>query len=301
VEPQVSNSLNLRGTPARELIPRDPGLCGRWHLHSATSPLHRWNYHPEYEIHYVVRGHGRFVVGDYIDSYCSGQLVLMGPNVPHNWLDDEAEKPNAQYMVFQFLPEWVDACRKVMPEVTDIGPLFKRSLYGIEFRSDTAVEGARLLARIGETRGAKRLSAIFGLFDLMADSPETEQRILSQAWISPTIDNTTSEIIDQAFAYVMKNLVGEVRLSKAAELVGLSESAFSKCFKRAAGQTFTDAVRKLRLTRAAELLRHTDMTVAAIHSTVGYSNLSNFNRQFRAYYRVAPTEYRKRLRSAAAT
>ena len=61
--------------------------------------------------------------------------------------------------------------------------------------------------------------------------------------------------------YILDNLVGEVRLSAAAELIGMSESAFSKYFKRMSGQTFSDTVRKLRLAQAGKLLKDTDLPV----------------------------------------
>lgn len=73
----------------------------------------------------------------------------------------------------------------------------------------------------------------------------------------------------------------------------MSESAFSRYFKAASGSTFTDMVRRLRLTRACWLLERTEMPIASIASTVGYRNLSNFNRQFLRSYGTTPREYRR--------
>ncbi len=50
----------------------------------------RWHFHPECELHYVVSTSGRYFVGDFIGSFEPGNLVLTGPNLPHNWVSDTA-------------------------------------------------------------------------------------------------------------------------------------------------------------------------------------------------------------------
>ena len=72
----------------------------------------------------------------------------------------------------------------------------------------------------------------------------------------------------------------------------MSESAFSRYFARVTGVTFADTVRRLRLAQAGKLLRGTTLPVAAIAHRVGYANLSNFNRQFRAHHGHTPRTHR---------
>ena len=109
----------------------------------------------------------------------------------------------------------------------------------------------------------------------------------------PLDDEYAADIIDRAFAYILDNLVGDVRLSAAADLIGMSESAFSKYFKRVSGRTFSDTVRQLRLAHACKLLKQTDLPISSIYHRVGYANLSNFNRQFRAQHGATPREFRR--------
>ena len=106
------------------------------------------------------------------------------------------------------------------------------------------------------------------------------------------------EVIGEALAYVLDNLTGDVRLPVAAAHAGMSESAFSRYFKRASGLTFTEMVGKLRLTQAAALLVDTDRPVHAIATDVGYANLSNFNCRFLDGFGLTPTAYRKQNRRA---
>ena len=132
---------------AREVVPSDPRLSARWHMHSVPSPYSRWNYHPEYEVHLIRFGTGRYIVGDRIDAFSAGQLVLVGSNLPHHWISDlePGEIIADRDIVFQFHPDWIRRCQAVLPELSDVNPLLKRSARGIEFTGETALEGAREL------------------------------------------------------------------------------------------------------------------------------------------------------------
>jgi len=284
---------------AREVVPSDPNLSARWHKHGVPSPFSRWNYHPEYEVHLITFGTGRYIVGDRIDIFSAGQLTLVGSNLPHHWISDlePGETIPDRDVVFQFHPQWISRCREVLPELSDVEPLLNKSARALEFTGRTASEGARELELIGTSTGAERLQHIFGLFGILARAPASEHQTLAKAWLPPLDDQYAADIIDRAFGYILDNLVGDVRLSVAADLIGMSESAFSKYFKRITGQTFSDTVRKLRLAQAAKLLKETNLLVSSIYQRVGYTNLSNFNRQFRAEHGLTPREFRSRTRS----
>ena len=63
-------------------------------------------------------------------------------------------------------------------------------------------------------------------------------------------------------------------------------------FKNMTGSSFTSYVNDRRLAAAAENLRRTDHKIVTIAEDSGFSNLSNFNRQFKARYGMTPGEYR---------
>jgi AraC-like DNA-binding protein len=81
----------------------------------------------------------------------------------------------------------------------------------------------------------------------------------------------------------------------------MSESGFSKYFVKASNMTFTEMVRGLRLSQACRMLAREDATIASISQKVGYSNLSNFNRQFVREYGMTPSAYRRQESSKAVT
>lgn len=79
----------------------------------------------------------------------------------------------------------------------------------------------------------------------------------------------------------------------------MSESGFSKYFVKASNMTFTEMVRGLRLSQACRILARDDVTIASVSQQVGYTNLSNFNRQFMREYGLTPSAYRRRERNSA--
>ena len=49
-----------------------------------------WHYHPAIEIMYITRGIGTRFVGDCIEQYEEGDVCMIGPNLPHEWRNDDA-------------------------------------------------------------------------------------------------------------------------------------------------------------------------------------------------------------------
>ena len=75
--------------------------------------------------------------------------------------------------------------------------------------------------------------------------------------------------------------------------LGMSESRFSRFFKRATGNTFTDFVNRVRIQRACQLLMESARPVGHVCFDVGFNNLANFNRRFLAIKGLTPTEFRR--------
>lgn len=290
----AGQARRLIGRPAaRELVPSTPSASARWHTHDFPGPYCRWNYHPEYEIHLIQHGTGRAIVGDHIGRFRAGHLVLVGSNLPHHWISDvePGEVVTDRDVVFQFHPQWFTACQQLMPELGSVAGLLARAARGIEFLGTTAATAATELLRIGDTEGVPRLQHILALLATLDAAPSDQTRLLASPW-TPPVDGR-ADLVDEVLDYMVTHLDGELRMADAAALVGLSESGFSRYFRRASGQSFTDTVRKLRLAHACQLLEHSDTPIAVICHRVGYRNLSNFNRQFRRAHQLTPRDYRR--------
>jgi AraC-like DNA-binding protein/ActR/RegA family two-component response regulator len=95
-----------------------------------------------------------------------------------------------------------------------------------------------------------------------------------------------------AVSYVAANYPEKLRLAAAAELCDLSPFQFSRNFKKEHGFTFRDFVVRVRIQRAAELMKHSAVSVTEAAFVVGFNDLSYFARMFRRQLGVSPSHYR---------
>lgn len=101
----------------------------------------------------------------------------------------------------------------------------------------------------------------------------------------------------------LKNVLQEIMIRKGesvsvgemAEFCGWSSSHFMRWFKKMTGISFTSYVNERKLAGAAEALRQTNDKIISISQESGFTNLSNFNRQFKSRYGVTPRQYREMI------
>src|SRR6478752_10595013 len=143
----------------REVIPPDPNHSVRWHEHDYPSPVARWNYHPEYEIHLIRKGTGKFIVGDHIGTFEAGQVSLVGSGLPHDWVSDlePGEVLKNRDAIIQFDGKWVEQTASLVPELAELKPLLEQSARGVEFLGRSAASAAASIEAMGVSTGLDRL------------------------------------------------------------------------------------------------------------------------------------------------
>ena len=95
-----------------------------------------WHYHPEFELTLIVNSHGQRLVGDGIADYGPGDLVLLGPNLPHSWRSGPVKLPREQWhraVVIQFRENFLGEEFFRLAEMEPIVRLLKRSAAGLSF------------------------------------------------------------------------------------------------------------------------------------------------------------------------
>lgn len=281
----------------REVILPNEGSAVRWAAHGFPEPgVARWGYHPEYELHHIRSSEGRFIIGDRIGPFGPGQVTLIGPLLPHDWVSFTApgEYVADRDVLLQFTEGWVERLVDSLPEAADLRARLDESRRGLQFQGATALRLAALMDQMGEARGIDRAVLLLQILQFVARAPAADVVSLEVLYARPSGANDLSvSAVDIAIDYVFKNLDRSVSLEEAARRARMSESNFSRRFKRASGLTFTDMVTQLRISHARTLLETTGTPVSVIASQVGYGNLSNFNRQFRRFVGVTPREHRR--------
>ena len=108
----------------------------------------------------------------------------------------------------------------------------------------------------------------------------------------PKPDSGDTERLKQVLSKIEREYTGNLSITEMAEACGCSASHFMRWFKKMTGTSFGAYLNERRLAVAAEKLRKTDEKILLIAESVGFENLSNFNRQFKTRYGMTPREYR---------
>jgi AraC-like DNA-binding protein len=249
-----------------------------------------WHFHPEIELTYIVRSQGKRFVGDSIEDYEPGDVVLVGPNLPHTWESESRGAGRPEALFCQFSPGFLGERLFQAPELALVRKLLLRSRQGISFTGETGRAVAGRLERMDGLPAGARLLALLEILELLSRS--REGRTLSSKAFVPSLRTTDAGRIDRVCRFIHEHLTEPLTLSQVARAAPLSVPAFSRFFRRATGKTFVRYVNELRIGLACRALIESDRTIAQIAGDSGFGNLSNFNRQFLALKATSPREFR---------
>jgi len=256
-----------------------------------------FHYHPELELTLIISSSGQRYVGDHVGRFAPGDLVLMGADLPHMYINDEKFSGPAHSIVVQFLPDCLGAQFFQCGEMKAIRHLVERSRVGLSFHGRTRDKVASLLEQLGGIDDLPRLVAFLNILEILAQSKEC--RLLASPSYSPSLALYQGERINRVGELISRKFRDGVTQSEAARMARMSVPSFSRFFRRAANKTFRSFLNEVRIGHASQMLLETDRTVAEVCYDSGFANLSNFNRQFLKLRKVSPRDYRKKISRVA--
>ncbi|MCW1920343.1 AraC family transcriptional regulator [Rhodobacter sp. KR11] len=261
-------------------------------------PFHtvRWHFHPELEIHHVVATSGHYYVGDFIGDFGPGNLVLTGPNLPHNWVSHMApgETVALRNRVLQFPQDLLLRLADLFPDTGGFQALFAQSRRGVVFSDATSQACGPILAELIGAKGPRRAALFLDLLARLASDPGATC-LASDAYL-PDPSGFMTDGVNKALAFINQNLTEDFAETDLALVAGMTASAFSRSFRRHTGMGLVEYVNRLRINLACQMLMNeVAMTVTEICFAVGFNNLSNFNRQFLRRKGMNPSRFRALL------
>lgn len=254
-------------------------------------PLCIWNYHPEWEIHFIPEGRGLAYVGDYVGSFDGNHLVLCGKNLPHNWISPGLVMPGRDY-VLQFDADRLLHPDAMLAEFNVLQALVPLSERGIEIFGPPAREIGQMVMDLCHAPPAKGLGLFVEILERIHHTDS--RRVLASARFVTTfapISEKRRHRIDAAIQLVQSE--PHLSMQEICTRIDLTEAFFSRSFKAVTGMNFSAYIRTVRIGRARTLLAETDLAVTEICYDSGFSNLSNFNRAFLLETGMTPRAYRK--------
>jgi AraC-like DNA-binding protein len=256
----------------------------------------QFHYHRQLELNLILKGKGTRFVGDSIERFNDGDLILIGTNLPHVWRSDkeyygEQKRLKCTAVTVHFAYDFLGENFFSRPEFRKINELLTRSTGGIKLTSKIRDDVAGLLKRMVNQNQTERLITLLDILNKISLSKGL--KILSSQNIQNAYKPTDSDRIRKVHQYIVTNFRDQVRLEDVAKTANMSTTAFCRYFRQRTRKTFSNFLTEVRIGYACQLLQEKKMKVAEVCYESGYSNLSNFNKQFKSIKRVTPNAYRK--------
>ena len=260
----------------------------------------QWHYHPELELIHIEQGSGTQFVGDNIQNFQSGDLILLGPNLPHYWRCDEKYFQNntnlyAQATVVHFSENIFGETFLSLPENKAISELLDKAKRGMKLLGDENIKVKQLLQNLLEQKETNPMIALLQILQSLSQCKETS--LLSNSYYSEGFDQHDTDRINHIYQYSLNNFQQKITIEEIAEVANISPHSFCRYFKSRSRKTYSQFLLELRIGHACKLLLEGKLSVAQTCYESGFNNFANFNKYFKIVTKKSPLQYQKEFRS----
>lgn len=255
-----------------------------------------WHYHPEFELIYIEKSQGTLIVGDCIDKFTNGDMIFLGPNIPHVMKNEEAhyqKNPNLNVIarVIHFKKEILGNSLINLPEFHKLKYFLSNTSRGLRIHGKTKLKLIDDLEKLHESKGSTRLILLLQILDTLSQSDEVTP-IATEAFVE-SFKHSSNQKLYQIYEYVSKNFQQKIDLESAAKVANLSKTAFCRFIKNKTNKTFSEFLNEMRINYAKKLIVEGKLSMAQIAYECGFSSPSYFNKQFKNYTGQTPQELKR--------
>ncbi len=287
-----NNTLNHHSEDKKHLLPYE--YYNTVVENGRPDVLFHW--HPELEVNFIYEGSARYHIDyDFFNSKV-GDIILIRPNGMHSI--HPLENQNHVTDTFSFHLEMIGNSIIDQVSLNYLQPL-QASNYKFVTRIQPAMDGYEEIKEC--------LFSIFELsknegryFELLLKSKLNEFLYLlyfNRYVLKKNTDDSyrKNERLRDLIDYINNNYQQNLSIDFLANFLGYSKTHFMSVFKQHTGTSCTEFVIQVRLNKACDYLINSSSPILEIATTIGFNNLSNFNRQFKRYYQATPSQYRKQF------
>jgi AraC-like DNA-binding protein len=252
-----------------------------------------WHYHEQLELVCIIESSGTRFIGDNIQKYEAGDIILIGKNLPHMWQEESPvdSSTSSDVVAIHLGTSFTKSDLLSLPEYSNIKRLLDLSAQGVAFHDTHALLDK--IRKLHEMEGFKQFMQVTEVLNDLGNLKDFKL-LTSQGFVEKLNDQKKGRL-QLVHDYVMNNFRKEIGLVSAANIA--NPSSFSRYFKQAYGKTFSEYVNEIRIGYACKLLLEDDIGITQTCFQSGFNNISNFNKQFKKLHNLSPKEYRKRFKS----
>ncbi len=246
-----------------------------------------WHYHPEVELTFLSSGQARMHVGNHVTTCKAGDLVVLGPDLPHDFNPADASI-ECDFYVLQFRREILTA----FPELSAVSTFLGQAVGGL-LLSDTPPEVAGLFREIAAAPVVRRVALLLEILASLTEIDDACWQPLSRLAVATQVaEGRNHQRLGKVIECILENFHRRISLDEMANLVHMAPPSFSRWFRRTIDMTFSDYLNRVRVEECCRQLRFTDKRITVIARDCGFESFSSFNRQFRRLKGRTPSEWR---------
>jgi AraC-like DNA-binding protein len=255
-----------------------------------------WHFHKDYELVLIENAEGIRFIGDHVTNFKDGNLVFIGPNIPHLYRNGEQYYKNkglvAKSRFIHFTDDFLGKSFFDLPEMKGVRKFLDKSSLGIEILGQAKDYVRRKLVGMQEESPNQRLLTLLEILSYLSTSPDL-QLILSCGFTANSSYDT--DRINEVLQFIMENYTNNIYIGDIASKLNMSVASFSRYFKHHTRKTFSHYVTEIRIGHACRLLMEGNYNISEICYLSGFDNLSNYYRHFKKHVGINPKDYRKRF------
>lgn len=254
-----------------------------------------WHFHPEYEIMLVQQGTGIRFVGDSMERFQAGDLVLYGANIPHLYRSDEEyyqKRPDSvsRAVVVYFKESFLGKGFLDLPDLAPVKKLFSQAKRGMKFGGKIKAYLIREIEKLDDKKdGIDRIIDLLTILRMMANTKEYD--LLSSGAFMLCSDKNDCERMNKVYQFIMDNYAQDPSLDDVASIAHMSTTAFCRYFKSRTNKTYTQFLNEVKIGNACKLLIDNELSISQVCFEIGFNNFTHFNTNFKRIIGVTPSQY----------
>lgn len=250
-------------------------------------PMHQQG---TWELAYIITGAGIRIIGDVVENFSSGEVILIPPDTPHCWHFDKKvldEQGKIENICIFFKPDLLNLLENHFPELVETVSLLKDNQNALSFLGETQKKLQDYLMKMRLQNGLERLSTFILILGELASS--ASKNIVG----NKSKERKNEKKLHEIYMFILNNYHHEIILQDVAKAVGMPKSTFCLFFKKMTGKSFVSYLTDFRIESSCQMLQKTNMTVSEICIASGFNDIPYYNRTFKKIKKQTPTEYRK--------
>lgn len=248
--------------------------------------------HAEIQISYIEKGFGSLIVGDSINDYKEGDILVIGGYIPHAFKTDisNSTKSLMHSLFFDINSFGKDFFR--ISDLSNTKDFFKKSELGMQVVTNTEI----IIDEFDKLKNQNKIEQIATLLIIISYITQSETLPLSSFVYRKSFSDDEGKRMNDVFKYAMDRYHESISLDDIANVANMSKNAFCRYFKKRTNKTFFEFLIEIRIEHACKLiLNKPELAISMISNQCGFNNIANFNRKFKALKGCSPTQFKSQF------